>query len=303
MKQSPILQILLVVALVQTASAINTPTNLVSRLGEGSIVLHWDQVTDPTLDGYDVYRASSSNGTFTLLSNLVPSAGYCDLTVIDGRTNYYQVTAVVHQCEPKDSPSAILAAVANPFTNMDQFLDFVQETDFDYFWYLANPLNGLVPDRSETSSTASIAALWDSHGLTAIGIAIDHGWITRTQGVARVKTTLNTFLTGPQGPAETGVIGYNGWFYHFLYMTNALRANSELSTIDTSLLLAGILYDKQYFDGTNADETSIRNHGDRNLQQRKPGRGPPTQPTAESKRRGIRTPDSAAPIGLVIAKQ
>ena len=41
-------------------------------------------------------------------------------------------------------------------------------------------------------------------------------------------------------------------------MTNALRANSELSTIDTSLLLAGILYDKQFFDGTNSDETSIR---------------------------------------------
>jgi len=37
-----------------------------------------------------------------------------------------------------------------------------------------------------------------------------------------------------------------------------LRANSELSSIDTALLLAGILYAKQYFNGTNADETSIR---------------------------------------------
>ena len=41
-------------------------------------------------------------------------------------------------------------------------------------------------------------------------------------------------------------------------MNTALRANSELSSIDTTLLLAGILYSKQYFDGTNADETNIR---------------------------------------------
>ena len=79
MKRPPILQIILAVVLVHTASAINTPTNLVARLGDGSIILHWDQITDPTLAGYDVYRASSSSGPFTLLSNLMPSAGYYDL--------------------------------------------------------------------------------------------------------------------------------------------------------------------------------------------------------------------------------
>jgi hypothetical protein len=93
-------------------------------------------------------------------------------------------------------------AVANPFANDDQFLDYVQETDFDYFWYWANPANGLVPDRSETNSACSISAV--GFGLTAIGIAIDHGWISRAQGVARVTTTLNTFLQGPQGSSRHG---------------------------------------------------------------------------------------------------
>ena len=51
-----------------------------------------------------------------------------------------------------------------------------------------------------------------------------------------------------------GDIGYNGWFYHFLDMNAATRyGSSELSSIDTALLLGGILYDKQYFNGTNAD--------------------------------------------------
>src|SRR5208283_3043326 len=69
---------------------------------------------------------------------------------------------------------------------------------------------------------------------------------------------------GPQGTNVTGMTGYNGWFYHFLDMNTGLRAstNTELSSIDTTLLLAGILYVKQYFNGTNSDETSIRTTAD-----------------------------------------
>ena len=52
------------------------------------------------------------------------------------------------------------------------------------------------------------------------------------------------------------MIGYNGWFYHFLDMKTGLRHlafNTELSSIDTALLLAGILDAKQYFNGTNSE--------------------------------------------------
>src|ERR1700677_679224 len=257
MKRTLIFQILILAASIRPVAAIDTPTEVVSIAGDESIVLHWDQSTNPALGGYNVYRSTTaSTGPFTVQNTgLLTSAGFCDLHVVDGQTNFYEVTAV--DTSANESPrSAPLAAVADPFTNTDQFLDFVQETDFDYFWYWANPVNGLIPDRSETTSTCSISSV--GFGLTAIGIAIDHGWITRSQGVARVETTLNTFLQGPQGSNATGVIGYNGWFYHYLYMNTGLRANSELSSIDTSLLLAGILYDKQYFNGTNADETSVR---------------------------------------------
>jgi hypothetical protein len=250
--------LLLLAATVQSVAAISTPTNLVSVTGDLSIVLHWDQSVDTTLAGYNVYRASSASGPFTLQNtSLLLSAGFCDFGVVDGQTNFYQVTAV--DTNAIESPhSSTIAAVANPFTNTDQFLDFIEETHFDFLWYWANPLNGLIADRSEQNSSCSIAAV--GFGLTAIGIGIDHGWITRAQGVARVATTLRTFLQGPEGSGATGIIGYNGWFYHFLDMKTALRASSmpELSSIDTVLLLAGILSAKQYFNGTNADETSIR---------------------------------------------
>ena len=75
-------------------------------------------------------------------------------------------------------------------------------------------------------------------GLTAIGIGIDHGWISRTQGLARVVTTLKTFLNRPQGPAASGTIGYKGWFYHFLDMNTALRSGSR-AFLDRHGVVAG----------------------------------------------------------------
>jgi len=86
------------------------------------------------------------------------------------------------------------------------FLELLQASAFNYFWSEANPTNGLVRDRSTPTSFCSIAAV--GFGLTAIGIGIDHGWITREQGRARVLTTLRTFWERPQGDAPAGTIGH-----------------------------------------------------------------------------------------------
>jgi hypothetical protein len=245
----------------QPASAIQSPTGLVSRAGDSTLVLHWDRNSDPDLSGYRVYRSLTNTGPFTLVTpTLLTSPGFAETSVLNGQTYYYYATAVSTTSQ-ESTPSVVLPVTPHPFANDDAFLDYIQEVHFDYFWYLANPNNGLVPDRSALGSSCSIAAV--GFGLTAIGIAIDHGWISRTQGVARVLTTLGTFLNQPQGPGTSGIIGYNGWFYHFLDMNTALRCcSSELSSIDTTLLLGGILCAKQYFDGTNTDETSIRTMAD-----------------------------------------
>ncbi|MCA9752694.1 MAG: T9SS type A sorting domain-containing protein, partial [Gemmatimonadetes bacterium] len=96
-------------------------------------------------------------------------------------------------------------------------------------------------------------------GLTSIAIGVDHGWVTREDAAARVLTTLETFWNGPQGAGSSGTIGYQGLFYHFLDMTTATRTWScELSTIDTALLMAGVLDAKHYFDGVDATEIQIR---------------------------------------------
>ena len=263
MKRFLILQLLALPAISQLSLAIQTPGGLISIAGDQSVILHWDRSADAGLAGYRVYRSTNgASGPFSLLNNsLLTGPGYCDLSsaVVNGQTNSYYVTALDNNAQ-ESLPSMIVGALPHLFASDDEFLDYVQQSCFDYFWYAANPTNGLVPDRSAVGSTCSIAAV--GFGLTAIGIGVDHGWITRTQAVARVLTTLKTFLQGPQGPGATGVIGYKGWFYHFLDMNTALRAGAELSSIDTALLLAGILYAKQYFNGPSADEASIRTMAD-----------------------------------------
>jgi hypothetical protein len=138
-------------------------------------------------------------------------------------------------------------------------LDTLQHSAFNFFWNEANPANGLIRDRNNGSAFASIASV--GFGLSAIPIGVDHGWITRAQARARVRTTLTTFYTGPQGTASLGTIGYKGFFYHFLNMNTATRwANDvELSSIDSGLLFAGMIDARQYFDDpSDVDEIAIR---------------------------------------------
>jgi hypothetical protein len=137
------------------------------------------------------------------------------------------------------------------------FLDLVQRASFDFFWQEANPSNGLIKDRSASGAPCSIASV--GFGLSSICVAIDRGWISRDDGRIRVLTTLKTFWEKPQGRDAFGRIGYKGFFYHFLDMNTAWRTwNSELSSIDTALLLAGILDTKQYFTTAEPSETQIR---------------------------------------------
>ena len=86
------------------------------------------------------------------------------------------------------------------------------------------------------------------------------GWITRDEARQRTLTTVRFFHDAPQGPQATGVTGYKGFFYHFLDMETGHRfGQTELSTVDTALLLAGMLFVARWFDGDHPDEVEIRN--------------------------------------------
>jgi hypothetical protein len=143
----------------------------------------------------------------------------------------------------------------------DAFLDSLSRDTFNFFWELAEPSNGNVPDRWPSPSFSSIAAT--GFGLTSYLVGVEKGYITRDQAAERVATTLRFFLNAPKGDAPAGVTGNHGFFYHFIDMKTGLRyQNVELSTIDTGLLMAGILSCHAYFDGNSEQEQFIRSSAD-----------------------------------------
>lgn len=154
---------------------------------------------------------------------------------------------------------AIKAEVARLLDLSDNaLLDEIQKKTFRYFWYEADPENGLIKDRSTADSPSSIAAV--GFGLTSIPIAIERGWITKTEGYRRVLTTLKSF-------AEGKVEGKNGFFYHFVDMRAGKRVwNCELSSIDTALLLAGVIFVGEYFKGTEIESLADKIYREVNWQ-------------------------------------
>jgi hypothetical protein len=135
----------------------------------------------------------------------------------------------------------------------DQVLEKIEQAAFQFFWYQASSTTGLVKDRAvyqgtDTSTISSIAAT--GFGLTGLCIADSRGYLATAQLKQRVLATLNFLLT--QAPAE------NGFFYHFMDIETGARAGtSEVSSIDTAILLCGILACRAHFQDSQI--TSLAN--------------------------------------------
>lgn len=124
---------------------------------------------------------------------------------------------------------------------------------FDYFWETGNvnPKSagyGLIRDRYSGNSTiASIAAV--GFALASYPSAVENGWITKEEGEERTLGTLNTLLN-----MET----VSGFYYHFVNISTGKREwNSEVSVIDTGLLVAGAIVAAEYFGGEIYDKAML----------------------------------------------
>ncbi len=115
-------------------------------------------------------------------------------------------------------------------------------------------------DSTRSGSPSSITAV--GLALTAYTVGVERGFISREDAVERTLTTLRFFWNSPQGE-EPDATGYKGFFYHFLDMESGRRAwRCELSTIDTTFLLAGGLAAAAYFDRDTPEEREIRELAD-----------------------------------------
>lgn len=144
--------------------------------------------------------------------------------------------------------SAAAQARAQASASSDQsFLEDLSRRSFRYFQEQSDSSTGLVLDRARTDgsvhdeihrNTASIAAT--GFGLTAWCIAAERAWVGKKEARKRVRNTLYFFADRAHQE--------HGWFWHWMNWRTGERVwRSEISSIDTTLLLGGVLTARQYF--------------------------------------------------------
>ena len=147
--------------------------------------------------------------------------------------------------------SSAVAQRAAVSRDNDLFLEDLSKRTFMFFWEQADPATGIIRDRSRTDGSpteraghiGSIASV--GFGLSGMCIAAERRWLPREQILGRTRTTLSFFAERMEQ--------HRGWFFHFVNLkTGAREWQSELSSIDTALLVAGVLTVRRCFD-TDAD--------------------------------------------------
>lgn len=171
------------------------------------------------------------------------------------------LAAGVVACNRATAPAPAPTAAPVDARRAEAFLDTLQQRTFQWFWDNTDARTGLTPDRWPSRTFSSVAAI--GFALTAYPIGVERGWVTRDAAAERTLSTLRFLWQLPQGETATRVAGYKGFFYHFLDFDTGHRFQTvELSTIDTSLLLAGALFCQSYFTGTTPAELSVRAYAD-----------------------------------------
>jgi hypothetical protein len=143
----------------------------------------------------------------------------------------------------------------------EEMLSNLQRETFDYFLKEVDPATGLIIDKTKPGFPSSIAVVGMS--LSAYIIGVERKFLSRKDAIKRIVKILRFFHNSHQG-TEVDATGYKGFYYHFLEMSTGKRAwGCELSTIDTTFLIAGALSAATYFSGTDEDEVMIRELADK----------------------------------------
>ncbi len=206
------------------------------------VTTEWQKVTVPLADFKSIYDWYNMDN-FSITFHNDYGQPFTGVIYLDGLTLSGERTGVI-----KPQPVRWEAPKLSTMTD-DQFLDLIEHSACMFFWEEANPESGLIKDTCNTllkdnSPMASIASV--GFGLPALCVAAKRGWIPEDKVKERIITTLKFF----RDRAEC----VHGFYYHFLDMKTGLRwGDCELSSIDTTLLLAGVVFVGEYYKGTEIE--------------------------------------------------
>lgn len=168
-------------------------------------------------------------------------------------TYLYLFIGISFLTKAQNSNNLINSSFWNDLSIEDQeFLDLTQRKAFDFFWDGYDPVTGLIDDKNSTSRRTSTAT--SGFGLSAFIIGVERDWVTYEEAYKRVLLTLNSYYNDPNVDNDFYVDGIYGLFYHFINIDTGKRhGKSEVSTIDSAILIAGILDVSEFFKDTEIE--------------------------------------------------
>jgi len=140
-----------------------------------------------------------------------------------------------------------------PLLSNNDLLDTIQKRTFKYFWDFGHPVSGLARERNTSPETVTSGG--SGFGIMAIVTAVSRNYITRAQGLTRLQT-MTSFL---KNTAQK----FHGAFPHWLNGTSGVvipfsTKDNGADLVETSYLMQGLLCARQYFNGADAAETTLR---------------------------------------------
>ena len=232
------------------ASALTAPSNLSVVGYDSHSELKW--IASSGASSYEIW-SNTEGGTSILRKTIEANNPYFLDFVTDLGTNLtlkYKVRAVGANGETSAFSNEATANI-KPMSD-DELLTMVQRQTFRFFWEYAHPNSGMARERNNSGDVVTTGGT--GFGVSAIVVAVERGFITRTEGVKQLLKIVDylTLADRFHGVYPHWLDGKTGKVVPFSTYDNG----GDL--VETSFLFQGLLTAKQYFNGNVTDETRLR---------------------------------------------
>jgi len=230
----------------------SAPSGLNAKGYDRHIDLTWTPNNDTNLRYYKIYR-SFDGKTYTPVGIQKASrTRYEDFLGESGKTSFYKVSSV--DATYNESPISAEVKATTRAMSDEELLTMVQEGCFRYYWEGAHPIAGMAIEILPGDENL-VAVGASGHGIMALLVAVERGFITREQGGERMLKSTR-FLSKADR--------FHGAFPHFLdgrtgrVITRFGKYDDGGDLVETAFLMQGLLAARQYFSRDMASEREIR---------------------------------------------
>jgi hypothetical protein len=229
------------------------PSGLTAKGYERHISLTWTPSNGAGLRYYKIYR-SFDGITYTPVAIQKGSqTRYEDFLGETGKTSFYKISAVGANYDESPLSTGVRAATTGAMSD-EELLTMVQEACFRYYWDGAHPTAGMALDILPGDENL-VAVGASGHGIMALLVGVERGFVTREQGVVRMLK-ITRFLSKADR--------FHGVFPHFLdgrtgkVIARFGKFDDGGDLVETAFLMQGLLAARQYFTRHNAGEQEIQ---------------------------------------------